>query len=147
MRSSIVLILYSSIAYSSIGFDACLQKPFNAVGNWPAITLSFVATAPKPPLYFSSGIILRPGPVQGVEKNGSYVSKIRKTHSFYGLCAGTHFALAPVFRPGIIAGFSFKKEEIFAVINDVRQRIDYSPYALNPYFAFTIHAFFPIYYC
>ena len=69
------------------------------------------------------------------------MAEIRKTHSFFGLYAGTHVALSPAFRPGILAWFSFKREEIFAVYDGQRHRISYSPYGVNPYIGIAIHVF------
>jgi hypothetical protein len=59
----------------------------------------------------------------------------------FGLYAGTHIALSPAFRPGITCGFSFKREEIFAVYDGIEQRIRYSPYEINPYIGLSIHLF------
>ena len=62
MNKIVLLIVFStSSLFASIGFEAGIQKPFNAAGNWPAINVSLISTAPKPPFYFTSGVVLRPG--------------------------------------------------------------------------------------
>lgn len=142
MNKIVLLIVFStSSLFASIGFEAGIQKPFNAAGNWPAINVSLISTAPKPPFYFTSGVVLRPGQKLQTEENIDHTSEIRKTHSFFGLYAGTHIALSPAFRPGIKCGFSFKREEIFAVYDGIEQRIRYSPYEINPYIGLSIHLF------
>ncbi len=140
-RIALIIALGAYTLLASVGFEAGVQKPFNATGDWPAINLSIITTAPKPPLYFTSGVVVRPGQELGIEANTPHTSEIRKTHSFFGLYAGTHVALSPAFRPGILAGFSFKREEVFAVYDGQRKRISYSPYGINPYIGLVVHAF------
>lgn len=124
--------------YSSVGFDLTVQKPFDAVGNWPILTMSFVKTSVKPPLYFSSGITMRPGTSverQSTLENPGYREK---TYCFYGAFAGTHVALSPAFRPGLLAGFSFKREAKISPV-DSNRGVEYSSFFLNPYVGFTVH--------
>lgn len=95
MKMPFIIIIFPSYLYASLGFDLFLQKPFNATGNWPAINVSIIKTASRPPLYFSSGIVLRPGDPLGPEVDNDSSDQIRKAHSFFGFFAGTHFAISP----------------------------------------------------
>ena len=140
-RFLIIISLVISSSFGSIGVDVCLQKPFHATGNWPILNLSILKTSPKPPLSFSSGITLRPGSTLGVESAWKSTDHIRKTHSFFGIFAGTCIAFSPAMRPSIMAGFSFKREEVFGISDGKQVRIEYTPYRISPYFGIEIHSF------
>ncbi|MBN2436252.1 MAG: hypothetical protein JXK07_13385 [Spirochaetes bacterium] len=137
----LLLTVLASISFASIGVDANLQKPFNATGNCPIISLSILKTARKPPLYFSSGIAFRPGQTLSTVTEFDGCESIKKTHSFFGLFAGTHIAFSPAIRPSIVAGFSFKREEVVGISEGKQVRIDYTPYRINPYFGIELHCF------
>ena len=126
---------------ASFGFDVDIQRPFDATGKWPAISAAIIKTMDKPPFYFSTGLILRPGDPLGPITIIDHTEEIRKTHSFFGLFAGSYVGLTPALRPGVVAGFTFKREEIYAVVNGLDVRNSYTPYNINPYIGLSVHFF------
>ena len=105
------------------------------------MNVSILKNASKPPLYFSSGITLRPGISIGIESNEQFSEQLRKTHSFFGLVAGTYIGFSPAVRPGMVAGVSFRREEIFGVSGNQRIRTGYTPYKISPLFGISLQCF------
>jgi len=136
----LMAVFYSQL-FASIGIDLGIQKPFNATGSWPVISAALIKTMDKPPFYFSTGIVLRPGNPLGTETTIDHTEEIRKTHSFFGIFAGTYTGITPALRPGIVAGCTFKREEIYAIVNGLQIRKSYTPYNLNPYIGLSVHFF------
>lgn len=137
----IMLFLVLPCVAGKIGIDVTVQKPFSASGSWPVVNVSFLKNASNPPLYFSSGITLRPGISTGFESNEEFSEQLRKTHSFYGIFAGTHVGFSPAVRPGIVAGVSFKREEIFGVSGNQQIRTGYTPFKICPLFGISLQFF------
>jgi|GEM_PF-6036237 hypothetical protein len=142
MRKATLLVLAFCTALSaSYGLDVDFQKAYNATGSWPVISAALIKTMDKPPFYFSTGVVIRPGDPLGPTTIIDHTEEIRKTNSFFGIFAGSYVALTPAFRPGVVAGFTFKREEVFAIINGEQILNSYTPYNINPYIGFSLHFF------
>jgi hypothetical protein len=137
----LIFIILISVRLFAIGLDINIQKTFSAIGQWPAISLQLTKNSKWQPVYFSSGVVFRPGPsTAGTTYNIVSVQEIRKTHSFYGIYAGTFVGLAPIVRPGVIVGMSWKREEVRGVDATGKEFVkSYSAYQINPYFGMEIH--------
>jgi hypothetical protein len=140
MRSIFIIAILCSQAMA-LGVDINVQKTFNTLGSWPAVSLQLTKNSRWQPVYFSSGVVFRPGSsTAGRTYNIASVQEIRKTHSFYGIYAGTFVGLAPIFRPGVIVGMSWKREEVRGVDATGKEFVkSYSAYQINPYFGMEIH--------
>jgi hypothetical protein len=136
----LIFIIVTSVHLFAIGLDINIQKPFSAIGSWPAISLQLTKNSKWQPVYFSSGVVFRPGPAAGTIFNSSSVQENRKMHSFYGIYAGTFAGLAPIFRPGFIIGMSWKREEVRGVDATGKEFVkSYSAFQINPYFGMEVH--------
>jgi hypothetical protein len=138
MRPIILMALLSGQAVA-LGVDINLQNPFCAIGPWPAISLQLTENSKWQPIYFSSGVVFRPCTEYQSTSNITTVQENRKTHSFYGLYCGTFVGFAPIFRPGVLFGISWKREQISGIDNGKEIVKSYSPFQINPYFGFEIH--------
>jgi hypothetical protein len=136
---AILFIAIMSGQVMAIGIDINFQKPYSAIGSWPAVSLQLTENSKWQPLYFSSGVVLRPCTHYQTTYNIPTVQESRKTHSFYGLYGGTFIGFAPIFRPGVIFGISWKREEIIGLYNGKEIVTSYSPFQTNPYFGVEIH--------
>lgn len=137
---SIFLIAILCSKVMALGVDINVQKTFNALGSWPAVSLQLTKNSRWQPVYFSSGVVFRPGSATGTTYNIISVQESRKTHSFYGIYAGTFVGLAPIFRPGVLVGMSWKREEVRGVDAIGKGFVkSYSSYQINPYFGMEVH--------
>jgi len=139
IRNAVIALLAVWCPVAAFGLDINFQKPFGAVGPWPAVSMQLTKNSSWQPIYFSSGIVLRPGEAYETTFGTVSVSEQRKTHSFYGIYGGTFAGLAPIFRPGFIAGISWKKEIVYGVDNGRRFVKSYSGYQTYPYFGIEVH--------
>lgn len=139
IRNMPLALLSVWYSVSAFGLDVSIQKTFGAVGPWPAVSLQLTKNSSWQPIYFSSGVVLRPGEAYETTFSTFSVSEQRKTHSFYGIYGGTFAGLAPIFRPGFIAGISWKKEIVYGLDNGRKFVKSYSGWEINPYFGIEVH--------
>ena len=138
----IAFILVSIVSCPhGIGLGITGQKPFDASGNWPVISIGITTNSKWPPVYFSSGAVLRPGPAMGTTYAIPSIDEKRKTHSFYGFYGGTHVGIAPAFRPGVLVGLEWKKDEVMGSDDGRLFRKAYTKYEIGPYFGLEVHVF------
>ena len=101
MSKAILLVLaFSTALWASYGLDVDFQKAYNATGSWPVISAALIKTMDKPPFYFSTGVVIRPGDPLGPTTLIDHTEEIRKTNSFFGIFAGSYVAV----NAGISAG-------------------------------------------
>lgn len=136
----IIFISLLNISAMAIGIDISVQKTFDALGPWPAVSLQLTKNSKWQPVYFSTGVVFRPGPAYETTYNKPSVQENRITHSFYGIYGGTFVGLAPIFRPGVLVGISWKREAVRGVDGAGKEFVkSYSAYQINPYFGMEVH--------
>jgi hypothetical protein len=142
MRNAIFImfVCYSGVL-ASLGIDLDIQRAYNATGHWPVLSAAIIKTMDKPPFYFSTGVVVRPGDPLGPTTIIDHSEEVRKTNSFFGIFAGSYVGLTPALRPGVVAGVTFKRDEVFAIVNDEKILNSYTPYNINPYIGLSLHFF------
>jgi hypothetical protein len=134
MRKTIILIIFlASVLFADFGFDVAWQRRWNDSNLYSAA----VGFSRWEKGYLTAGFNFLPAKNA---KNSAPQTQLNGDtlfipHSYYGGYSGYHFYLSKWFRPGVVFGVGWEKEE--KSVSGVR--IGYTGYSIVPYFGLDIH--------